>query len=69
MHTYQFHADTNELKEMAADLYTTRDLMDKLSVRHKIVPSLVTVQKDAADEWGRCLDLVQKKHVKKLRAG
>ena len=68
-HAYQFDADTNELKEVATDLFTPRDLMDKLSVRHKIVPSLIAVEKDAADEWQRCLDLVQKKHVNTVEPG
>jgi len=61
--SHAFTFQDGELKEVGTDLYTPRDLMDKLSVRHKIVPSVISVQKDAADEWTRCLELVQKKHV------
>lgn len=59
---YSWDPATGELTDMGTDGWLPRDLLEKLSVRHNVTPSVLTVNKDAEAEWTRCLNAVQVKN-------
>jgi P4 family phage/plasmid primase-like protien len=63
VNAYSYDAATGELSELDIEDLTPRDLMDTLSLRHKVVETPVVIQKAAQTEWTRCLEAVQKKSV------
>ena len=60
-YAYSYDPASGELTDLDIDQFTPRDLLDKLSLRHKLIETPVTIAKDALGEWTRCLELVQKK--------
>ena len=61
VNAYSYIPGTGELKDIDIESMTSRDFMEKLSLRYKLVETPVVIQKDAFAEWTRCLEAVQKK--------
>jgi len=60
-HAYSWDPETGELSELSVDSFTSRDLMEKLSLRHNIPEETIVIQEDAAEEFKRLLGLVHTK--------
>ena len=60
-YAYSYSPQTGELTDLETENFTNRDLLDKLSLRYKLVETPVSINKDAHTEWTRCLEAVAKK--------
>jgi P4 family phage/plasmid primase-like protien len=60
-YAYSYEPGSGELTDLDIEDFTTRDLMDTLSLRHKTDETPVVIEKDAEAEWNRCLEAVHKK--------
>uniref|UniRef100_A0A6C0DGW2 SF3 helicase domain-containing protein n=1 Tax=viral metagenome TaxID=1070528 RepID=A0A6C0DGW2_9ZZZZ len=56
---YSYDPELGTLTDLPIDSLSNRELIEKLSVRHKLQLRPVIIQKDAQGEWTRCLDLVK----------
>ena len=65
-HAYSWDPESGDLTEIPTSKFTSRDLMEKLSMRYNIEEETVKIQEDAKEELTRLIGLVQHAHTNEV---